>query len=87
MRIDPEQVEHADRALATVPDEWLDRTGVIAVEVARRWAQGQPTDEVCIRVTVDEKLPVDQVPPGELFPGDHDGVSVQGVEGSPLVPE
>ncbi len=65
---DPDEVAHAERALGEVIDEWMARRGVLSVEVARRWRNGEPTSEVGIRIVVEEKLPRDQVPPGELFP-------------------
>jgi hypothetical protein len=61
----------------------MSRSRVVAVEVARRWEGGAPTDEVGIRVTVEEKLPPDDVPEGELFPSSLEGIPVDVVEGSP----
>lgn len=84
---DPEATEAAITALDTVVDEWMRRRGVVSVEVARRWRGQQPTDEVGIRVTVERILPEDEVPDGELFPGDVDGVPVDIAEGRPPAPE
>lgn len=80
---DPDPTEAARAALATVEREWIDRHGVVSVEVARRWRDGAPTDEVAIRVTVERRLPADQVPEGELFPRRLRGVPVDVVEGAP----
>ncbi|MEM9606118.1 MAG: hypothetical protein AAGA99_01775 [Actinomycetota bacterium] len=87
MTIDPEQVEHGQAALDDVRDEWLARHGVIAVEVARLWRDGQPVDEVCMRVTVERLLPPESVRTGELFPRHHEAVRVQVVEGHPPSPQ
>jgi hypothetical protein len=80
---DPDATEAAIAALDTVVDDWMRRSGVVSVEVARRWRGQQPTDEVGIRVTVERILPADEVPDGELFPGDVDGVPVDITEGRP----
>ncbi len=85
--MDPDAVADARRVLAPVAAEWASRRGVVAVEVARRWVDGAPGDEVCIRVTVEEILPPEEVPEGELFP-DHLGpVPVQVRQGGSSVPE
>ncbi|MDW3216347.1 MAG: hypothetical protein R8G01_20320 [Ilumatobacteraceae bacterium] len=83
----PDPTLAAQAALAPVLTEWLDRHGVVSVAVARRWSEGAPTDEVGIRVTVERLLPPEQVPDGELFPSEVDGVPVDLVEGSPPHPE
>ena len=84
---DQESTEAAIAALDTVVDEWMRRRGVVSVEVARRWRGQQPTDEVGIRVTVERILPEHDVPEGELFPDDVDGIPVDIVEGRPPTPE
>lgn len=84
---DPEHVKTATEALDAVRRDWMSRHGVISVEVARRWIDGVPTDQVGIRVTVEKLLPPDQVPEGEAFPEDLQGVPVDLVEGAAPVPE
>lgn len=84
---DPATTEAAIAALDSVVDEWMRRRGVVSVEVARRWRGQQATDEVGLRVTVERILPQDEVPAGELFPDDVDGVPVDIVEGRPPLPE
>lgn len=79
---DPDPTEAARAALASVVDGWIERHGVVSVEVARRWRDGTPTDEVGIRVTVERLLPPDQVRDGELFPREVEDVPVDVVEGS-----
>ncbi len=78
---DPDLTLKAQFALADVADDWMSRSGVISVEVARRWIDGAPTDQVGIRVTVEKKLPENEVPPGEVFPEDLGGIAVDLVEG------
>jgi hypothetical protein len=84
---DPDQVKTAQHALEKVAGDWMARRGVVSVEVARRWRDGAPTNEVGIRVTVAKKLPPEDVPAGELLPEELEGVPVDVVEGKPPVPE
>ena len=84
---DPEHVKTATETLDDVRRDWMSRQGVISIEVARRWIDGVPTDQVGIRVTVEKLLPSEQVPAGEVFPEDLQGVPVDLVEGAPPVPE
>ena len=84
---DRDQTRKAQEALAKVAGEWMSRPGVVAVEVARRWQGGAPTDQVGIRVTVARKRPRSEVPKSELFPSSLDGIPVDVVEGRPPQPE
>ena len=78
---DRDIVKAAEAALERVAAAWMARRGVVGVEVARRWRGGAPTDEVVIRVTVERKLPDDQVPDAERFPRELEGIPVDVVEG------
>ena len=80
---DPELTKRAQKALAKVAGDWMSRPGVVAVEVARRWQANAPTDQVGIRVTVQRKLPRNEVPSSELFPRSLEGIPVDVVEGRP----
>jgi hypothetical protein len=80
---DRDQMRKAQDALARVAGDWMSRPGVVAVEVARRWQGGAPTDQVGIRVTVVRKRPRSEVPSSELFPSSLDGIPVDVVEGRP----
>jgi hypothetical protein len=84
---DPDRTKRAQEALAKVAGDWMSRPGVVAVEVARRWQHGAPTDQVGIRVTVERKLPRSAVAESELFPSSLDGIPVDVVEGRPPQPE
>ena len=77
----PVSQQRADEVLNSVATDWLARDGVISVEVARRWVDGAPTDEVGIRVTLERLLPEDEVPDGQLFPDSVEGVPVDLREG------
>ena len=80
---DPALTRRAQAALAKVAGNWMSRSGVVSVEVARRWRDGAPTDEVGIRVTVQRKLPRGEVSSSELFPSSLEGFPVDVVEGRP----
>ena len=80
---DPESTSAAEAALAKVVDEWMTRRGVVSIEVARRWEDAGPTDQIGIRVTVERILPADEVAAGELFPSSLEGFPVDLVEGRP----
>ena len=77
----PISQQRAHEVLSSVAADWLARRGVISVEVARRWVDGAPTDEVAIRVTVERLLPEEEVPAGELIPDSVEGVPVDLREG------
>lgn len=81
MSPDPDRVAAAQTSLDSVVEEWMARPGVVSVEVARLWLAGDPTDDVAIRVTVERKRPIDDVPEAERFPTQLDGIAVQLVEG------
>ncbi len=78
----PVSQQRAEEVLSAVAPEWLTRQGVISVEVARRWIDGAPTNEIGIRVTIEQKLPAHEVPEGELFPDEVDGVPVDLQQGN-----
>ena len=80
---DPESTALAEAALTGVVDEWMARRGVVSIEVARRWQDDAPTEQIGIRVTVERILPADEVPGGELFPDSLEGFPVDIVEGHP----
>ncbi len=80
---DRDQTRKAQEALAKVAGDWMSRPGIVAVEVARRWQEGAPTDQVGIRVTVARKRPRSEMPSSELFPSSLSGIPVDVVEGRP----
>ncbi len=60
--------------------ELLRKPNVVAVGVGFRTRSGQPTDEVCIVVSVKTKVPAAQLKRGELLPTSIDGVPIDVVE-------
>jgi hypothetical protein len=86
----PEEMEHAQKVLASVRDEWLQREGVTAVDLGFKWSNGEMTGQLAIRVHLTEKKPLSELSEEELFPSEIEGVTVDVIEaiyGIQLVPE
>lgn len=60
--------------------ELLRQPNVVAVGVGFRTRAGQPTDEVCIVVSVSRKQPATQLKRGEAVPASLEGVPIDVVE-------
>jgi hypothetical protein len=56
--------------------ELMRKRNVVGVGVGLRQRAGQMTDEVCIVVSVRQKLPRDQIAPKDVIPTELDGVPV-----------
>lgn len=62
------QAEHADKL--------LEMANVVGVGIGLRQRGGEYTDEVCLVVMVDQKLPVAQLASEDVIPDTLDGVPV-----------
>jgi hypothetical protein len=60
--------------------ELLRRSNVVAVGVGYRTRAGQPTSEVCIVVSVTQKIPTDRLQHGDVLPQMLEDVPVDVVE-------
>jgi hypothetical protein len=60
--------------------ELLRKANVVAVGVGFRQRRGQPTDEVCLVVSVKVKVSAAQLKSGDLIPSSIDNVPVDVVE-------
>lgn len=58
------------------------RANFRGLDIGYRWQQGQPTDEVCLRVHVDRKLPCDALMPPQIFPTEVDGIRLDVIAAS-----
>lgn len=85
--LDPKNVRKAQDALNKVSSDWLTWPGVISVEVARRWKDAAPVDELGIRVTMDSASSALDEAGKSIFPNTLEGTPVDVVEGSPPAPE
>jgi hypothetical protein len=73
-------VQHAVEVKRRHENELLRHPNVVAVGVGFRTRAGQPTDEVCIVVSVTRKQPTSQLKRGEAVPASLDGVPIDVVE-------
>ncbi len=80
--ITPGDIAKAERILESVRDEWLDRPGVVAVDLGFKWTKGEMTTELSIRVHVVEKKPASQLSDEEIFPEEIGGIVVDVIEAS-----
>ncbi len=60
--------------------ELMRKPNVVAVGVGFRQRGGMRTDEVCIVVSVKQKLPASQMKPGDVIPSLIEGVPVDVIE-------
>jgi hypothetical protein len=71
-----EAIARAQSVKAKYERELLRKRNVVAVGVGFREQAGQPTQAVCIVVSVSAKLPLDQLAPKDVIPSELDGVPV-----------
>jgi hypothetical protein len=81
------EVAMSDQAVQRVQEvkrrheaELLRTPNVVAVGIGFRLRGGQPTQEVCIVVSVKTKVPAAQLKRGDLLPASIDGVPIDVVE-------
>lgn len=75
-----EAMSHAENVLQKVHDEWMQRSGVTAVDLGFKWSHGKMTDRLAIRVHVNKKRPLSEIDEAERFPEEVDGVPVDVIE-------
>ena len=72
----PEAIARVQSVKAKHERELMRKRNVVGVGVGFRERAGQRTDEVCIVVSVREKLPLDQLASQDVIPAELDGVQV-----------
>ena len=77
---EPDKLTKAEIVLASIRDEWLKRPGVTAIDLGFKWSHGQMTDEIAIRVHLNQKRPRSQLSNAELFPRQIQGIPVDIIE-------
>ncbi len=80
--ISDSDIAKAERILDSVRNEWLDRPGVVALDLGFKWSRGEMTSELSIRVHVVEKKPPSQLTEEELFPKEISSIKVDIIEAS-----
>ena len=73
-------VQHALEVKRRHENELLRKPNVVAVGVGFRTRRGQPTSEVCIVVSVTQKVPAARLKRGEVLPAALEDVPVDVVE-------
>jgi len=73
-------IARAEKILDAVREDWLERPGVVAVDLGYKWVSGQMTSELSIRVHVISKKRRSFVPKNEIFPEKLGGIKVDVIE-------
>ncbi|MEM9174929.1 MAG: hypothetical protein AAGC67_06820 [Myxococcota bacterium] len=74
--IEAMQVERAREVLERVGPDWLRRPGVTGIDVGLREREGELQDEIAIRVYVESKRALRELPGSDAFPIEENGVPV-----------
>jgi hypothetical protein len=67
-------------------DELLRYPNVVGVATGTRTRRGEPTEEACLVVYVERKVPAESLASGELLPAEIEGVPVDVVATGPIEP-
>lgn len=78
------EIERARTVKAAHEKQLLAKANVVGVGVGLRRRRGEPTDEVCIVVSVRKKVRREQLSPVDRIPAELDGVPVDVEETGPL---
>jgi hypothetical protein len=79
-QITPEAMAKAERVLARVRQDWLQRPGVTAVDLGFEWTNGAMTPVLALRVHVSRKKALTELTPQEVFPEMVEGIPVDVIE-------
>jgi hypothetical protein len=74
--VSPEAVARAQSVKVKYEKELMRKRNVVGVGVGFQEHAGQTTDNVCVVVSVREKVPLDQLAPQDVIPTELDGVLV-----------
>ena len=70
-----------DRAIRTVIAQFGHRPNFTGADVGYRWTEGKRTDELCVRIHVERKLPLSEIEKRDVFPPDIDGIPLDVIHG------
>ncbi|POF27922.1 hypothetical protein [Roseibium marinum] len=70
-----------DAAMELAMKKFSRRKNVTGFDVGYRWNGDEPTKELCVRIHVEEKIPVVELEATEVFPSDIDGVPLDVIQG------
>jgi hypothetical protein len=74
--VSPEAVARAQSVKVKYEKELMRKRNVVGVGVGFQERAGQTTNNVCVVVSVREKVPLDQLAPQDVIPTELDGVPV-----------
>lgn len=78
--VSPDEMAKAEKALAKVREDWMEKEGVTAIDLGFKWSNGKMTPHLAIRVHVAKKKYIAELKPEQLFPEDVDGIPVDIIE-------
>jgi len=70
------ELDRIKRVRACHEADLLRKRNVVGVGVGRREVQGQMTDQVCLVVMVESKIPLEELAPQDRIPSQIEGVCV-----------
>ncbi len=73
-RIERDELATIRPVKEAIEDELLARPGIVGVDIGEKVSGGQNTGQASILVFVEQKKPVEALPPGEVIPREVDGV-------------
>lgn len=80
MAFTQEQLDNANATLESVREQWMQFEGVTAVDLGFEWRNNQMTDNLAIRVHVQNKRPLAEVPEDQRFPPEVNGIKVDVIQ-------
>lgn len=71
-----------DRGLQKAYQRFASRSSFRGVDIGYRWQNGQPTDEICLRLHLQCKLPIEALLPSQQLPNHIEGIPLDVIEAS-----
>lgn len=72
--------KNPEMALQKAYQSFGNRASFRGVDIGYRWRRGQRTDEICLRLHVQRKLPLDALLPSQVLPSHVDGIALDVIE-------
>ncbi len=73
---DEQRMQEISEVQAKYVDDLMQYPNVVGVGIGMRQQNGEYTNDLCLIVMVDEKLPVAQLEPESILPTELDGVEI-----------
>ena len=72
--------EDLDQGLKKAYLAFGNRSNFRGIDIGYRWRRGQRTDEICLRMHVQRKLPIDALLPSQVLPSHVAGIALDVIE-------